>query len=319
MSEKSEENDQPIPAEVVEIIPAQDWRLREYTADHPFPPLTPPHPPRRRILLPVMLFILTALSTFFAYSFFFADSSPPHRVVGESLRYTFAIMTILFCHEMGHFLQAWRYEVQASLPYFIPMPFSPFGTMGAVIVMKARMGSRRSLFDIGISGPLAGLIPTIIFCWIGIQTASTVMANGKGLSLPEPLLFQWLASFLRPLPEGFTFSIKNPYLFAGWVGMFITSLNLIPIGQLDGGHVLYALLRKKSYFVVRLLVMVFILSIFIFNLWPWIVFLLLLLFLGLFHPPTANDQEKLDWFRTVLGILLLLFLPLGFTFPPVFN
>jgi membrane-associated protease RseP (regulator of RpoE activity) len=322
MPQPSEDDSPPIPAEVSEVIPADDWRLREYAAEHPFPPYTQSPPPRRRIRLPVLLFILTFLSTFYVYRDLFADQGNLLTTYGQSFQYSFALMTILFCHEMGHFLQAHRYRVRSSLPYFIPMPFSPFGTMGAVIVMPARIGSRRSLFDIGISGPLAGLVPTMIFVWIGIKTAHTEISTGKGLVFPEPLLFEWLTPLIRTVPQGHTLFL-NPFLTAGWVGMFITFLNLIPIGQLDGGHVLYALLRRRSYPVVRWLIFSALVAIVACRQWdlliPYSFLLFLLSIFGLFHPPTADDYEDLGWPRTVLGILILLFIPIGFTLPPTFQ
>ena len=152
-------------------------------------------------------------------------------------------MTILLCHEMGHFLQAQRYGVYASLPFFIPVPVQPFGTMGAVIVMEPRVGHRRALFDIGITGPLAGLVPTLVFLVIGLQHSTFAMPGKE--SYGDPLLVRFLANWiLGPTPAGLAI-VVDPMAFAGWVGLFITSLNLIPIGQLDGGHVLYALLRRR--------------------------------------------------------------------------
>ena len=118
-----------------------------------FAPVEPPAPARPRVLIPVLLFVATCVSTFY--------------FVGPA--YSVAIMTILLAHEFGHFLQARRYGVHASFPYFIPMPFSPIGTMGAVIAMPRGMGDRRALFDIGITGPIAGLIPSIIFSIIGLS------------------------------------------------------------------------------------------------------------------------------------------------------
>ncbi|MBN2580490.1 MAG: site-2 protease family protein [Pirellulales bacterium] len=319
MPEPYEDDIQPIPAEVIEVIPADDWRLRQYAADHPFPPLFPSPPPRRRIYLPIFLFVATCFTTF-GVRFFVPGVDLATRLI-DGLQYSACIMTILFCHEMGHFLQSLRYKIRASLPYFIPLPLPPFGTMGAVIVMKSRLGSRRSLFDVGITGPLAGLVPTLICCIVGIYW-SEVKPEPRhlvpGTVFNDPLIFQWLCTLLgRHVPEGYEL-MAHPVAFAGWVGLFITSLNLIPIGQLDGGHVLYALLRRKSYLVVRLLLMiVFLFMIFNFShYWQWLFLLSLLMLLGIFHPPTANDHEDLGWFRTALGILILLFIPLGFTPQP---
>ena len=137
----------------------------------------PPPPPVRRIWLPVLLFIITCVSTFVA-GVIYSDHSrmlwwqPSSEAwwpaIVDGLMYSGAVMTILLCHEMGHFVQAWRYGVYASLPYFIPMPLTPIGTFGAVIGMEPRRGDRKAIFDIGISGPLAGLVPTFIFLLLGL-------------------------------------------------------------------------------------------------------------------------------------------------------
>ena len=194
-----------------------------------------PLPDRRRVVLPALLFIATCLTTYLA----------------DGLAFSVALMLILTTHELGHFLQALRYRVPASLPYFIPMPLSPFGTMGAVIGMQAHIGDRKALFDIGISGPLAGIIPAIGCSIAGLQLSQVVaIAGHKGaLILGEPLLFKFLV-FLRfgPLPPTQDVAL-HPLAYAGWVGIFITGLNLIPIGQLDGGHVLYALLLRRAHAV----------------------------------------------------------------------
>ena len=141
----------------------------------------------------------------------------------------------LVCHEAGHFLQARRYGVYASFPYFIPMPIPPLGTLGAVIAMEARMGNRRALFDIGITGPLAGLVPTLIFYVLGIHWSHPAVAapHPGELTLGAPYLFSKLTEVLvQPLPQGQYLDL-HPVAFAGWVGLLITALNLMPIGQLD--------------------------------------------------------------------------------------
>ena len=228
-------------------------------------------------------------------------------------------MTILLCHEMGHFIQAWRYGVYASLPYFIPMPFSPIGTLGAVIAMEPRMGHRRALFDIGITGPLAGLVPTLIFLVVGLRYSDIRVPAEGSMLFGDPWLFHFLAErILRPMSPGeevFT----HPMAFAGWVGLLITSLNLIPIGQLDGGHILYALLRRKAHKVATfLLLMATVLVVLNLRaLSPWLLMLFLLFMMGPIHPPTADDEEPLGAFRTVLGWLTLAFIVVGFTPTPI--
>ena len=270
-------------------------------------------PPRRRVWLPLALFIATCVSTVYVGGCEFD---------GGGWKFAAALMTILIFHEMGHFLQARRYGVHSSFPYFIPMPFSPFGTFGAVIGMSSRMGDRKALFDIGITGPLAGLAPTLICCVLGIYWSKPVPAIPlifqSGVvppSLGEPLLFQWMSLWIHgPIPAHFNLML-GPIAYAGWVGLFITALNLFPIGQLDGGHVLYALLRTKAHAVATILLVaaavVVVLQIHLLGGWMLMIFLLTMM--GPRHPPTANDDVPLGLGRIILGWLTLAFLLIGFT------
>lgn len=260
-------------------------------------------PQRRRVLLPAALFIATCYTTYKAGGPVFAA----------------ALMLILTTHELGHFFQALRYRVPASLPFFIPMPFSPIGTMGAVIGLQAHVGNRKALFDIGISGPLAGLVPAIACSVIGLQLSRVIdVAGHGGLMLGEPLLFK-LFTFLIFGPLGETEDVLlHPLAYAGWVGIFITGLNLIPIGQLDGGHVLYALLLKRAHRVASFLMFAAIMAVAIFGYWGWSVMLMLLFLMGPWHPPTADDSVPLGTGRTVLGWLTLAFVVLGFTPEPFY-
>jgi len=306
MDENHEGEPQVFPAELVEIVPASAWQIDE------MPPVR--QLPKRRLKLPLLLFIATCLSTLMA-----GMSEPDMHLSWTQafilgLEYAVPLMTILVCHEMGHFIQAWRHGVYASFPYFIPMPLSPIGTMGAVIAMEARMGHRRALFDIGITGPLAGLVPTIICCVLGIYWSLPIPAIGVGPEkLGDPLLFKILIYLMgKQIPPGGDL-LLHPVAFAGWVGLLITSLNLIPIGQLDGGHILYALLVKKAHTVARLLLVAIIFAIMYYQLYFWLLMVFLLLLMGPSHPPTADDEEPLGWWRFILGWLTLAFIPIGFT------
>jgi len=261
-----------------------------------------PQPPQRRVLLPVVLFVATCASTYMA----------------QGLAFCLAIMVTLTAHELGHFLQAVRYRVPTSLPFFIPMPISPIGTMGAVIGMQAEMGDRRSLFDIAITGPLAGLVPALVFSAIGLQWSEvrTIENNAASLMLGEPLIFQLMAYWtFGPLPEGSDIML-HPVGFAGWVGILITALNLFPIGQLDGGHILYALLRRRAHTVATVIFVLAAVGVFVLGYQSWTLMIFLLLMMGIKHPPTANDDMPLGGVRTVLGWVSLLFLFVGFTPTP---
>jgi membrane-associated protease RseP (regulator of RpoE activity) len=294
---------------------AAQWRrplivLAEVVPEPPSAAPAPPRAYRRRVWLPLLLFVATCLST----------------LLEGGWVYAVAVMTILLCHEMGHFIQAWRYGVYASFPYFIPVPYiSPFGTLGAVIAMEAKRGDRRALFDIGITGPLAGLVPTLICTIIGLHLSQPRLSVGQHepMLFGTPLLFDWLADwFAKPVPPGYVLT-AHPLAFAGWVGLFITSLNLMPIGQLDGGHVLYALLKRRAHWIARGLLTAAVLTVSILMFWipelgGWVLMLLLLIFVVRpDHPPTADDDAPLGWVRIVLGWLVLAFIPLGFTPVPI--
>jgi len=255
-----------------------------------------------KVLLPVVLFLATCASTYW---------------VG-GLTFSAALMFTLLAHELGHFLQARRYRVPASLPFFLPMPFTLIGTLGAVIAMHPGMGDRKSLFDIAITGPLAGLVPAVVFSAAGLALSEVqpVAAAQGALTLGEPLLFQWLAYWIvGPLPAEHDIFL-HPLGYAGWVGIFITALNLIPIGQLDGGHILYSLLRRKAHVAATVLLAAAAACVVIFGYWGWTLMIVLLLLIGPKHPPTANDTVPLGTVRTCLGWLSLLFVLIGFTPTP---
>jgi membrane-associated protease RseP (regulator of RpoE activity) len=272
-----------------------------------------------RARTPVLLFVATCLTTIWA-GHGPLDRSSIHPILEsltQGMAYAIPLLLTLLCHEFGHYLQARRYHVSASLPYFIPMPFGPLGTMGAVIAMRSNMGDRKALFDIGISGPLAGLVPALVCCIVGLEwsTIATV-PRGPVHSLGEPLLFQFLAMWIfGPLPPG-TDIYLHPLAYAGWVGILITALNLFPIGQLDGGHVLYALLRKKAHIVATVLLGTAIVAVVLTQNYQWLLMLFLLVLIGPKHPPTGNDDIPLGTGRTVLGWLTLMFVIVGFTPTP---
>jgi membrane-associated protease RseP (regulator of RpoE activity) len=298
-----------VQAEIVQVEPGTPWQ---------WPVPRRPARPRYRWRLAGLLFAATCLSTLWAGYLW-------HGGLANGLLYAVPVMTILFCHEMGHFLQSRRYGVHCSLPYFLPMPLTILGTFGAFIVMRQRIGSRRALFDIGISGPLAGLVPTLIFLVVGLHyshyESSVFVPSESSIQFGKPLLLQWMTVWLVKQPLCLRWSVLpwNPIVFAGWVGLLLTSLNLMPIGQLDGGHVLYALLRRKAHRVAKLLL----LAAFIAVLWNfrtygfWMPMIILLVLMGPIHPPTANDDEPLGIVRIILGWLTLAFIVIGFTPTPI--
>lgn len=289
------------------VRPPQPVILEPFDSRRAIPTPTPfrPREYRPSLAWALFLFVLTVLSTW---------------ATGGWI-YSLSIMTILLCHEMGHFLQARRWRVTTSYPLFIPMPFSPIGTMGAVILMRSNIPNRKALFDIGITGPLAGLVPALIACVIGISTSEVIdksqLMGGAYLELGEPLVFKLLVWLIKgPLPESKDL-VLNGVALAGWVGIFITALNLTPVSQLDGGHVLYALLGRRSYGVARILVLVAVVAIVATESWAWLVPLMIVFLIGVVHPPTQNDAIGPDGFRRVLGWATLMFFVVGFTPDPI--
>lgn len=292
----------------------------------------PRRPPRRSsLLIPAVLFLATCYSTYLLGRETFQSyrltvptalgwesRDDPHR---GGLEYCISVMAVLLAHELGHYLQSVRYRIAASLPLFIPMPISPFGTMGAVILQRDNSADRRQMFDIAVSGPIAGMLVAIPLCIWGIQHSYIIDIdpNLPRASFGTPFLLDWMSDWIRGrLPETRSLTI-NPQLFAGWVGFFITALNLLPIGQLDGGHILYCLVPRKAPWVSSAVFIGAVLAVglggafYDKRLYSWTLMLLLLWRMGPEHPPTSDDSVPLGWMRTVLGWLTLGFIIIGFT------
>jgi membrane-associated protease RseP (regulator of RpoE activity) len=203
------------------------------------------------------LFAATVASAFLTWIGMYEGPSRPSLPGAlRALQYTGALLSILLAHEFGHYIAARVHKVDASLPYFIPMPLvSPFGTFGAVIRMRSVIPTRRALLDIGAAGPLAGLALAIpLYAW-GVGHSSAVVIDGSGngevVEFGSSLLERALdRMFAPPLPEGMDLSF-SPVAFAAWVGMFVTMINLLPVGQLDGGHVAFALFGPRQNKIAR--------------------------------------------------------------------
>jgi Zn-dependent protease len=297
---------------------------------------------RRHVRTSVLLFILTLLSTFLvgagyfpleyllgqiipSFGAFLQRAYLPQNVdevfrrsCQHGFEYSIPLMLILFCHEMGHYLQSLKNGVPASLPYFIPMPLPPMGTMGAVIFQGRGVATRRQMFDIAVWGPLAGLAVTIPVLWYGLSHSEYQPRQGiSSLEFGEPLLLQWMIAAIHgAAPDGHVF-VLNGIGFAGWVGVLITAMNLLPVGQLDGGHILYTLIGRRAHVVAYLVIALGFLAMVVQQNYSFSLLLLLLLITGPRHPPTANDNEPLGLGRQVLGWLTLSFLIIGFTPSPI--
>lgn len=250
------------------------------------------------------------------------DLVPIRRLIlsyGEQgVIYMACVMAILLCHELGHFFVTLLYRVPASFPIFLPFPFNPIGTFGAVIGMHGMQADRRQIYDIGLAGPLAGLVIAVPVMVMGILTLDVSTPGSGDIQINCPLGTLWLIQWLRPdidPQNGYLWlSHLNPYFVAGWVGFLITGLNMMPISQLDGGHVIYSLIGKKAHWVARITIVTAI-AFMVYYLAPSLVLMtILLLLVGTDHPPTRNDRVPLGGFRIALGWLSLS-IPF-FCFPP---
>jgi Zn-dependent protease len=291
---------------------------------------------QRRFWLPVILFLATCLSTFFVGSMrwapleylgmslqssslyeppgFNVDMTPIRRQLYSHWRdgfiYMACVIGILLSHEMGHFVMTLVYRVRSSYPYFIPLPITPIGTMGAVIAMDGRKANRKEIFDIGLAGPLAGLVVAIPILIYGTSIIDFERPASGVFTVGNPLIIQWMLSYWQSAgydpSAGVAMSQANPFYMAGWVGLLVTGLNMMPVSQLDGGHVTYALLGRKAHWLARAFIWVAIAYLIITMNFGWVLMILLVLFIGTDHPPTSDDSVPLGTARTIIGWLSLL-------------
>lgn len=273
--------------------------------------------------LNIALFLLTVFSTLIAGSYYIVDYDlfrefPKYFLtgLGKGVPFSIPLLVILGAHEFAHYINSRRHGVEATLPFFIPFP-NLFGTLGAVIKMKSRILDRRALIDIGASGPLTSFVLSVIACAVGLSLSQTEalrpLKPGDTL-LGGSLLYSYmLDTFVHADLTKVTVDL-HPVAVAGWVGLFVTSINLMPVGQLDGGHVAYAFLGKWHGTVGR----VFILGLALLGLiFPgWLMWAALLFFLlGTKHPPVEDPSLPLDLTRKLIGLASLVIFII--TFPPV--
>lgn len=233
--------------------------------------------------------------------------------LAAGMRFSGPLMFILLCHEMGHYLACRKYRVDATLPYFLPAPFG-VGTFGAFMKIKDPIPSKPILFDIGVAGPIAGFLAALPFAAYGLFHSTPVLQQaGEGMiALGDPLLFKLITWSMWRMGQGATLML-HPYAFAAWIGMLATMLNLLPFGQLDGGHVLYALLgRHQRRLAMPLFVALLVMGFFW---WVWLMWAALILFMGPFHPRLWDEAIPLDRTRKTLGIgalaiFILTFMPI---------
>ncbi len=278
---------------------------------------------RKQFLLSATLFILTLITTTFIGGSGFEQFYDTHATIYDfsfwvgGLTYSIPLMAILFSHEMGHYLTARKYGLVVTPPYFIPAP-TLIGTFGAFIRIKSPFFGKRELFDVGISGPIAGFIVAVPVLITGLFLSRIIMvspAPGSFINFGQPVLYTLLEPVFFPhVPAGGDV-LLHPTAFAGWIGMLVTSLNLLPVGQLDGGHIAYAVFGKKANRIsFSLIGALAVLSYFYEG---WLLWIGLLLILGLRHPALPYASEELDPTRKKLAILAILIFILSFMPVPI--
>lgn len=236
-------------------------------------------------------------------------------LLADGLAFSLTLMTILLAHELGHYFACRYYGIDASLPYFLPFP-SPIGTLGAFIRIRSPIYTRRALFDVGIAGPLAGFVVLVPALAIGIASSKVIpgIANHGDLIFGTPAIqrfFEWIV-FPGVPPENISL---HPVARGAWVGILATALNLLPIGQLDGGHILYAFSGRRHKLLSRVFVLALV-PLGIFYAHTWLLWAVLLFFLGLRHP-VIYDLSRMDRNRLVLGLAALGIFLVTFTLVPL--
>lgn len=257
--------------------------------------------------LNLALFLATVLTTLFVGALMEGGNplgDPLALLVG--VPFSGSLLLILGLHELGHYLTARAYGVQVSLPYFIPMPLPPMGTMGAIIRMQSPIPNRKVLFDIGIAGPLAGLIAAIPVLVIGLMYSPVTALKGEVWQEGNSLAYLGLKWLLKgPIPPGYDVSL-HPMALAGWLGLFVTALNLMPLSQLDGGHIAYASLGPRFRLVVWFFIGIMV-ALFAYSHWEgWLLWIGVSIALGLRHPPPLDNLTPLDGGRRALAMVALI-------------
>jgi len=261
--------------------------------------------------LQAILFLATAATTFAAgvagwepvvlgLDDRFAEQIGVHWPRG--LVYMAAVMAVLTAHEAGHFIAARVHGIPATLPFFIPVPVLLTGTLGAVIGMEGSRANRRQLFDIAIAGPIAGLVVALPVLAMGMLAGSAAETS----PFATPPLARWLLQLLRPDFASGASIEPNALFMAGWVGLLVTGLNMIPVSQLDGGHVSYALFGRRANWIARGILLAAIAAIVVLGRYNWIAMVVIVTLMGTDHPPIREDGMPLGLARTVLGLVSLL-------------
>jgi membrane-associated protease RseP (regulator of RpoE activity) len=307
--------------------PVPDWVV------DPEPAYRAPVPERHkdRVWLHVLLFVLTFLSTTLTGALHYASfvselgTKPVLQtslLFWNGLPYSLTILAILGAHEMGHYLACRYYGIDATLPFFLPMPFVQMtGTLGAVIKIRQPILHKAPLFDVGIAGPIAGFLVAVpaLVCGLALSTTLAVPKNFVGASLGEPLIFRavsWLV--WGTLPNGLDINL-HPVGLAAWFGLLVTALNLFPIAQLDGGHISYAVFGRLSTRITLAATLIVASLVFVSLSWlVWTILLVaMLVFVGPRHPAVLDEDVPLDSTRLVLAVFALIMFVVCFTPAPI--
>ena len=277
--------------------------------------------PHKLTRIHVLLFVLTFFTTLFAGAML--SGVIPWETPGKiymGLPFSLTLLLILITHEFSHYFMSRRHNVSVTLPYFIPAP-SIIGTFGAIIKMKPPIFDRRALIDIGASGPIGGFVVAVVAAIIGLSFSEVVPIEeiqnvDGGLSLGSSILFSIITKMTLNIdPEKYDV-ILHPVAFAGWIGLLVTSLNLLPIGQLDGGHIVYALFGERHKNIAMLTIPLLIVMGLFF--WPgWLIWAFLMIIIGYRHPPVVYPLIQLDRKRRVIGWVSLVIFILTFTPMPI--
>jgi len=287
----------------------------------------PDLPPPPGVVLPIGLFIATVFTTLWAGAY--QSNTAPLRgawrflmeepgALWRGVPFAATLLGILVTHELGHYVLSRVHRVPASFPLFIPGPPHFIGTFGAIIRMRGPILSRKALFDIGVAGPIAGFVVAVAALILGLSLSKIVVVErAYGLHLGEPLLLQFLSwVVLGPIPAGYDV-VLHPVGFAAWFGLFVTSLNLIPLGQLDGGHVSYALWGNRQRTMAMVIVPTLIVLGFV-GWQGWFLWAGLAGLVGFTHPPVRDPGAALGRTRVWVGwgalvIFIITFAPIPFS------
>lgn len=265
----------------------------------------------------IILFLLTIITTLGAGTIWEGIDifREPERIL-EGWPFSMALLSILLSHEFSHYIASRLHRTKATLPYFIPAP-TAIGTFGAIIRMKSPITTRKALIDIGAAGPVAGFITSIVATIVGLNLSDIAKADEiKGIGFGTSLIFLILTRFiLGDIQDGYAV-ILHPVAIAGWIGFLVTSLNLLPIGQLDGGHISYALFGRGHRYI-SLVFMSILLILGIVAWYGWFLWAGLLLIIGIKHPPVLLWEENLSIKRKITGIASMLIFILCFIPSPL--